>query len=205
MTEAAEAIPSAMRRGTTPAARVSQIAEAIASADNYRTTGCYNLDCPGFVQTNRHTILGTFLRPVSVYGGQQYAVDIEIFKDRTSGNWWVRRQGVEMGYWPKELVPSLAEGATYADFGGEVSYDNSGGHTSTEMGSGHFPYEGFRRSSFFKNVQVLDTSYAYQTPGHIKALMENSGYYDLQVGREKHGPWGLFFFFGGPGRSEKCT
>ncbi|MQL93601.1 hypothetical protein Taro_026229 [Colocasia esculenta] len=47
--------------------------------DQYKT-GCYNLRCPGFVQTNRHTILDSYLRPISVYGGPQYAIDVEIFK-----------------------------------------------------------------------------------------------------------------------------
>ncbi|MQL86429.1 hypothetical protein Taro_018960, partial [Colocasia esculenta] len=176
------------------------------TADNYNTTGCYNLDCPGFVQTNRCTILGTFLRPVSVYGGQQYAVDIEIFKDKTTGNWWVRLQDADMGYWPKEIAPSLAEGATLIDFGGEVSVVyTSRAHPSTEMGSGHFPYEGFKKSSFFKNVQVLDSFYEYRNPRYIKAIKDKEGCYGLQVGKNRDGPWGLFFFFGGPGTpSEKC-
>ncbi|MQM17575.1 hypothetical protein Taro_050550 [Colocasia esculenta] len=96
-------------------------------------------------------------------------------RDKISGNWWVRLQGVEMGYWPKELVPSLAEGATFVDFGGEVAYDKLGEHPSTEMGSGHFPYEGFKKASFIKNVQVVDYTYA-----------DNEGCYDVQVIRNMH-------------------
>ncbi|MQL78787.1 hypothetical protein Taro_011229 [Colocasia esculenta] len=172
---------------------------------NHYLTGCYNIDCPGFVQTNRNTLLSTYLRPVSVYGGPQYVIDIEIFKDRITGNWWLRRQGVDMGYWPNQLVPSLAGGARRIDFGGEIAYIKSGAHTSTDMGSGHYPYEGFSKSSFFRKVEVLDPSYVYRNPEHASVSVDNGGCYDLEIGRKQDGPWGYFFFYGGPGRSEKCS
>ncbi|XP_042488831.1 uncharacterized protein LOC122068981 [Macadamia integrifolia] len=35
--------------------------------DNYQQTGCYNLNCPGFVQTNKHFALGSVIKPVSTY------------------------------------------------------------------------------------------------------------------------------------------
>ncbi|MQM00758.1 hypothetical protein Taro_033499 [Colocasia esculenta] len=174
------------------------------TSDNYKT-GCYNLECPGFVQINRHNILASYLRPVSEYGGQQYAIDLEIFKDKTTGNWWLRLQGVDMGYWPKELSPYLREGADRVDFGGEVYYFRPGAHTSTQMGSGHFAAEGFKKSSFIKNAQVLDTSYVYRNPPHFYHLIDAERCYDIHVSSKTDGPWGQFFFFGGPGRSAKCT
>jgi len=43
-------------------------------------TGCYNLVCPGFVQTSNKIALGSVLQPVSTYGGQQYDITIDIEK-----------------------------------------------------------------------------------------------------------------------------
>uniref|UniRef100_A0A1D1ZKF8 ATP synthase subunit delta n=1 Tax=Anthurium amnicola TaxID=1678845 RepID=A0A1D1ZKF8_9ARAE len=170
--------------------------------------GCFNLDCPGFVQTNHNTLLSGYLQPVSVYGGPQYSIDVEIFQDMGNGNWWLRLQGVEMGYWPKEVVPSLAEGAGVIVWGGEVvNMQSDDRHTSTQMGSGHYSNEGFEKASFFKNVQVLDASVStgFSDPVHLSVVIQSPKCYDLQVGGKKDGPWGYFFFYGGPGRSNICT
>ncbi|KAH9713150.1 NEP-interacting protein 1 [Citrus sinensis] len=35
------------------------------TSDGYQSTGCYNLDCPGFVQTNKNIALGGSIEPVS--------------------------------------------------------------------------------------------------------------------------------------------
>ncbi|MQL70005.1 hypothetical protein Taro_002312 [Colocasia esculenta] len=87
----------------------------------------------------------------------------------------------------KLSFPYLLEGATYVEFGGEVYYKRPGSHTSTQMGSGHFAEEGFTKSSFFKNVQILDGSYVYQNPGHVLAQVEAKKCYDLKVGRKTEG------------------
>ncbi|GJW73930.1 putative neprosin [Tanacetum coccineum] len=39
--------------------------------DGYRS-GCYNLECPGFIQTNSKVCLGAAIDPLSTYDGQQY-------------------------------------------------------------------------------------------------------------------------------------
>lgn len=49
-------------------------------ADNYEGTGCYNLKCPGFVQTNKKILLGGALEPTSLYNGQQYEFPLKIWK-----------------------------------------------------------------------------------------------------------------------------
>ncbi|MQL97674.1 hypothetical protein Taro_030377 [Colocasia esculenta] len=126
--------------------------------------------------------------------------------DKTTGNWWLRLQDIEMGYWPKELIPSLEGGADVLTAGGEIYNSRSNEkHTGTQMGSDHFSSEGFKRSSFLKNVQVLDSSYSYSVPEKPIATAESPNCYDIQVGKEKDGSWGYFFFYGGPGSSEKCT
>jgi hypothetical protein len=45
--------------------------------DNYGT-GCYNLKCSGFVQTNRKIVLGGSIAPISVYNGRQFDITLKI-------------------------------------------------------------------------------------------------------------------------------
>ena len=49
-------------------------------SDGYKSTGCYNLESPGFVQANRQFALGSILGPLSSYSGDQFDVLITIFK-----------------------------------------------------------------------------------------------------------------------------
>jgi hypothetical protein len=62
-----------------------------------------------------------------------------------------------LGYWPSSIFTDLASNATTVSFGGEI-YDSgqSGHHTTTQMGSGHFPSEGFGKASYFRNIQYMD-------------------------------------------------
>jgi hypothetical protein len=48
--------------------------------DAYNGTGCYNLGCSGFVQTNNQIVIGGTLSPQSVYGGSQYEFTILVWK-----------------------------------------------------------------------------------------------------------------------------
>jgi hypothetical protein len=59
------------------------------TADDYTSTGCYNLECPAFVQTNNQVVLGApNWTGASVPGGQQVWYDVEWIRD-PSGNWWL--------------------------------------------------------------------------------------------------------------------
>ncbi|KAK1265124.1 hypothetical protein QJS04_geneDACA010454 [Acorus gramineus] len=49
-------------------------------ADGYVNTGCYNLQCSGFVQVNHAIALGGTVTPISVFDGPQYKMTVSIFK-----------------------------------------------------------------------------------------------------------------------------
>eukprot|EP00850_Spirogloea_muscicola_P026526 SM008035S22601 [mRNA] locus=s8035:275:540:+ [translate_table: standard] len=59
------------------------ISDAIAKRDAYKTTGCYNLDCSGFIQTNNAVFIGGKISPVSSYAGAQYEYTVLVFKVHT--------------------------------------------------------------------------------------------------------------------------
>ncbi|XP_037496155.1 uncharacterized protein LOC105647773 isoform X3 [Jatropha curcas] len=50
------------------------------TSDSYQATGCYNLLCAGFVQTNSRIAIGAAISPVSSFEGNQFDITILIWK-----------------------------------------------------------------------------------------------------------------------------
>ncbi|KAK8678741.1 hypothetical protein V6N13_144228 [Hibiscus sabdariffa] len=173
--------------------------------DGYQKTGCYNLECPGFVQTSKKLSLGGKIEPVSQYAGPQFELSIYIHKDKKSGNWWLRIQEIDVGYWPGSIFTKSFESAAKLYWSGEIVNSGSQGrHTSTQMGSGHFPSEGYQKASYIRNIRYVDESGAIHdaAPGNVAPLVSRPECYDLQMGNLKN--YGIHFFYGGPGYSDKC-
>ncbi|KAJ8755768.1 hypothetical protein K2173_024312 [Erythroxylum novogranatense] len=156
--------------------------------DGYHRTGCYNLECPGFVQTNNRFVIGGPIRPTSVYGG-----------NHKSGNWWLRVQEQDIGYWPGSIFTSLAKKATLINSGGEKQRARIH-HTPTQMGSGHFAEEGFGKACFMGQLGYFDNANMFRNPQNLTPTVTNPSCYDLVVGKG-----GKSFFFGGHGFSQKCS
>ncbi|KAG5399628.1 hypothetical protein IGI04_014235 [Brassica rapa subsp. trilocularis] len=173
--------------------------------DNYQNTGCYNLICPGFVQINKRLTPGYLLTPISTYNGSQFKFTVQIWKDPKTGNWWLQLNEQELiGYWPKELFTNLAdEGASTIEWGGEVvNTKKDGQHTTTEMGSGHFPSEGFGKASSFALIKIIDMNNGIIDPVGVQTLVSRPTCYDIKTGYDKL--YEVFFYYGGPGRNPEC-
>ncbi|KAL4597136.1 hypothetical protein ACB092_12G214200 [Castanea dentata] len=172
------------------------------TTDSYKSTGCYNLLCPGFVQVDHRIALGARLSKYSVYGGQQYELDFHVWKDDKDGNWWLQLGGLgdyQLGYWPSSLFTILSDSASEIQWGGEVvNTEQNGEHTTTQMGSGHFADEDFGKASYFKHLKVIDGTKALRDPNDPVTIMSAPYCYNLINS-------GSFFFFGGPGRSPMCV
>ncbi|MBA0791362.1 hypothetical protein Gohar_015942 [Gossypium harknessii] len=174
------------------------------TSDAYQATGCYNLLCSGFIQINNEIAMGASIYPVSSYHDSQYDISLLVWKDPKEGNWWLQfGNSYVLGYWPAFLFSYLSDSASMIEWGGEVvNSESDGQHTSTQMGSGHFPKEGFGKSSYFKNIQIVDGSNNLRVPKDIATFTEQSNCYDVQTG--KGGNWGSYFYYGGPGRNANC-
>ncbi|KAM0900934.1 hypothetical protein ACQ4PT_020320 [Festuca glaucescens] len=175
------------------------------TTDAYQTTGCYNLLCSGFVQTNSRIAMGAAISPTSGYKGGQFDISLLIWKDPNHGNWWLEfGSGELVGYWPSFLFSHLASHASMVQFGGEVVDTRAdGAHTATQMGSGHFPGEGFGRSSYFRNLEVVDWDNSLIPLTTFRVTADRPNCYDIQGG--VNAVWGNYLYYGGPGRNGRCT
>ncbi|KAF1872847.1 hypothetical protein Lal_00015947 [Lupinus albus] len=174
------------------------------TSDAYQATGCYNLLCSGFVQTNNRIAIGAAISPTSTYAAGQFDITLLIWKDPKHGNWWLEfGSGILVGYWPSFLFTHLRNHASMVQFGGEiVNSRQTGSHTSTQMGSGHFAGEGFGKASYFRNIQVVDWDNNLIPLSNLRVLADHSNCYDIQGGINN--VWGNYFYYGGPGRNVRC-
>lgn len=175
------------------------------TSDSYQATGCYNLLCSGFVQTNGKIAIGAAISPVSTYKGSQFDITILIWKDPKLGNWWMGFGGNTLvGYWPAELFTHLADHATMVEWGGEVVNSRANGeHTSTQMGSGHFAEDGFGKASYFRNLEIVDSDNSLSSVSEVSTLAENTNCYNIQSAYNNE--WGTYFYYGGPGNNPRCS
>ncbi|XP_040248910.1 protein neprosin-like isoform X2 [Aegilops tauschii subsp. strangulata] len=88
----------------------------VAWVDGLKNTIFPDHDCGAFVQVSSIVGLGGRLKPVSIYGGPQYIIDVAIFKDPLTKNWWVSygEQNIHIGYWPKEIFHFMKDQCNYA-------------------------------------------------------------------------------------------
>ncbi|KAL5822628.1 hypothetical protein ACOSQ4_020528 [Xanthoceras sorbifolium] len=100
-------------------------------SDGYKNTGCYNIQCLGFVQIDRSFAFGGDVKPVSIYNESLSEIQFVIKKDKESGNWWLALVDKILGYWPGALFPGLADHSTAIIMGGavlnkKIAEDNKG-------------------------------------------------------------------------------
>jgi hypothetical protein len=149
-------------------------------------------------------IIAGAMTPVSVYGGTQYNVTIGFFRDQGgSHDWWLKYNGIWVGYYPSNWFDSagLLDKSGGIQFGGEVVNDNTDGvHTTTDMGSGHFPSEGFQHSAYIKRIKYLTMDNMLTEDPNLIAGATNPEYYDTALYSSSDTNWLTYMYFGGPGR-----
>ncbi|XP_048446396.1 uncharacterized protein LOC108867771 [Pyrus x bretschneideri] len=171
--------------------------------DAYKSTGCFDLTCSGFVHTNKDLALGMALGPVSSEMGPQYQATFSISKDFHTNNWWVRvGQNIPVGYFPPELFFYLTKGvAALVEWGGEVyssKIKKNHPHTATEMGSGDFAWGKLGNACYIKQVRIIDYSMQLKYPEWVGTYTDEEYCYTAlnyaaSLAEEP------VFYFGGPG------
>ena len=158
-------------------------------------------------------IIGGALTPVSAYGGTQAEVTLMFYWDQGGAhNWWFKYGNKWIGYYPNNWFDTdgLADRSEGIEFGGEiVNYNTDGNHTTTDMGSGHFPSEGLQHSAYIKRIKYMDMNNLSQDADALITGVTDASYYDIALYSSGDTNWLNYFFFGGPGRiaiaHDHCT
>lgn len=113
-------------------------------------------------------------------------------------------QNEVLGYWPDTIFSGLKDGADRISWGGEINNSGTGDrHTSTQMGSGHFPSEGFGKASYFRRLQYADNTRNFKDVENLETYATKPSCYDVLL-MKRTPTYGTHFYFGGPGYSPSC-
>ncbi|HZU02962.1 MAG TPA: neprosin family prolyl endopeptidase [Ktedonobacteraceae bacterium] len=173
------------------------------TADNYKNTGCYNLDCTAFVQINNNWTLGGPFDHYSSYGGDQYGFTLQY--KYYQGNWWLFLKGSgdyeAVGYYPGSIYNNgqLASNAQEVDYGGETY---TSGSDLPQMGSGNFASQGWQQAAFQNTIFYIprDENGGTGVWTDLTPNQTNTNCYTIIVTPSSSGgDWGTYFYFGGPG------
>ncbi|KAJ4956186.1 hypothetical protein NE237_012969 [Protea cynaroides] len=167
--------------------------------DDYNTSGCYNLYCPGFVQVSSKLPLAWAITPISIYGGSQSEMFVSVSKDPKTGNWLLSVNGEFVGYWPKTIYKALSDGgANRADWGGEVCCGYLGNSSFPTMGSGHFPSEGDGKACLVSEIQIITKiGGSFVDFGTVTPFQSAPQCYKILEGTRDNS--GRYILYGGPG------
>ncbi|XP_012575261.3 protein neprosin-like [Cicer arietinum] len=166
--------------------------------DNFKT-GCYNILCSGFVQTDRSYYLGARVAQTSTYGGIMVELPISLFQDEKTKNWWLTVANKNIGYFPASLFTNLATGGLVG-LGGQTA--THVGVPSPSMGSGHFPDDDFVHTCYFRNVAYQNASRHFSGPPEYLIEKFNDApknCYQIRYNDDFPSPIGHALQFGGPG------
>ncbi|XP_027941917.1 uncharacterized protein LOC114195597 isoform X1 [Vigna unguiculata] len=166
--------------------------------DNYYKTGCYNYQCPGFVQIHRRIYLGAPFIHSSSYGGQIYDFIIAINQDPLTKNWWINVKNYDIGYFPAKLFSNMNL-ATKVGWGGRTLTPQ--GSLSPPMGSGHFPDLNYAHASFFREISFRNTSKRNSGPEHyqVEEYIDKPTCFGFRFYGDVRESLHHFLQFGGPG------
>ncbi|TVU06120.1 hypothetical protein EJB05_49313 [Eragrostis curvula] len=157
------------------------------AADDHNTTGCRNMDCPGFVLLSQTKTPGMVL-PTGT-------ASVSISKDTQTGNWFVFLDQEIVGYFPKEIINNMS-GATNVQMGG-ITYAPPG-QGSPPMGTGVAPMLGKKNlASQFVQIVVKGAKIAKYW---VDKDVSNPDIYNIvMTSASSTGPQGVSFQYGGPG------
>ena len=173
------------------------------TANDYQSTGCYNLDCTAFVQTNNSWALGGAFTNYSSSGGTQWGFTLQW--KYYQGNWWLFLQGSgsiqAVGYYPGSIYNSgpLSKKSSLIEYGGETYTPKA---NWPQMGSGQFASAGWQQAAFQNTIFYIPKNSNGGTGvwATLSPLQTNPTCYTIIITPSSQGgSWGTYFYFGGPG------
>jgi hypothetical protein len=173
--------------------------------DQDDNNGGYNQDVDGWVQYSGTIHPEALSSPLSQFGGTQYimALKVQLYQ----GNWWVRVNGHWIGYYPASLYNTgglRSEASAVGWWGEVVDSGDHAGTTSTDMGNGHWPYEGWQHCAYMNNLLYQSSTGGAMSKYQGSAWASNPSCYGVEQHFNNTGSWGSYFWWGGSGKNAQC-
>jgi hypothetical protein len=167
--------------------------------------GGYNQDVDGWVQYSNTIYPEALSSPVSTFGGTQYimALKVQLFQ----GNWWVRVNGTWIGYYPASLYSTTglrSQASSVSWFGEIVDSTDHAGTTATDMGNGHWPYEGWQHCAYMNNLRYQSGTDGGMSKYQGSASASHPSCYGVDGHFNNTDSWGSYFWWGGSGKNAQC-
>ncbi|CAM0909234.1 unnamed protein product [Alopecurus aequalis] len=171
-------------------------------AGGKESNSCYDHRCPGFVQVSPSVGLGGRVKPVSVYNGPQYEIQVLLFKDLKTTHGWLAygENKTPIGYWPASLFTKLKDKSNIAFWGGHLRGPTVQSNFP-EMGSGHFASEGFGKAAFVRDIKIVNGNNTYATPNIVKTIASSSRMTCYTVDKFGQDDHGMHVYYGGPAQT----
>uniref|UniRef100_A0A0E0CDK4 Neprosin PEP catalytic domain-containing protein n=1 Tax=Oryza meridionalis TaxID=40149 RepID=A0A0E0CDK4_9ORYZ len=171
------------------------VASATGDANYYGTKATINLWQPTIATSGDFSLAQLWISAGSYQNKDLNTIEAG-WQDLAGGNWWLQVQGKYVGYWPSSIFTHLQTGvADTVEWGGEVNSPRS----TTPMGSGHFPKEGFGKASYSKAIQVVDSSNNLKSPNGVSLIAPLPNCYSVMTGSSSTTSWGTYIYYGGSG------
>jgi hypothetical protein len=163
------------------------------TGDNYNSTGCYNLDCPGFVQVSNTAHIGGGFGGYSTAGGAQYEFSAEYYLYQ--GNWWLAISGNWVGYYPV----SLYRGGQMSRYAQKIEFGTESVGTTVwpPEGSGFWSTSGLGYAAYQRNLFYFNTG-GIAVPDGLLQYDPSPRCYTTS-GPFSSASSGVYFYEGGPG------
>lgn len=167
------------------------------TADNYTKTGCYNLECPAFVQVSGNGMLGSSFSVYSTAGGAQQEFSARFLLHQ--GNWWLAINGTWIGYYPGSIYKGgqLTRNAQSIKFGTE----SVGATVWPAEGSGYWSTSGWTYAAYQRNLFYSDTTGTLRWSTLTAVNPSPKCYSASGPYSSSSSGWNVYFYAGGPGGS----
>jgi hypothetical protein len=167
--------------------------------------GGYNQDVDGWIQYSNTIHPEALSSPLSQFAGTQYIMALKV--QLWEGNWWVRVNGTWIGYYPASLyatsgLRSQASGVAW--YGEIVDSADHAGTTRTDMGNGHWPYEGWQHCAYMNNLRYQSSTGRGMSKYQGSAWASHPSCYGVEEHLSNTGSWGSYFWWGGSGKNSQC-
>ncbi|CAO2837320.1 unnamed protein product [Amaranthus hypochondriacus] len=164
------------------------------------SSGCFNVECPGFVQSSKGVPLGVIPQQYSQIGAHdQQTWHIFIDKHQDDGHWWLSLgpQKEEVGYWPKTLFTTLGDTADQVEWGGEINNPDSSS-PKPYMGCGQRARDDTSQSAYYSQLTVANPSFQYYYPQKTQHVDDCEDDYNTYDAGYQGDYFGHLILYGGP-------